>query len=1176
MALVDLVRRNLIGEGVEIDGPYGTRKVTYADYTASGRALRFIEDYVDEHVLPLYGNSHTQTNKTGRQTSNFMEEARALIKDKTGCTKHDALVFVGSGCTAAANRLVQILGLSANWEIKEALQRSHPDMCRAVVFVGAYEHHSNLLPWRESLAEVVAIPEDPSTGKLDLVYLEEMLVKYADRTLRIGAFSAASNVTGIITDVDTVSILLHKHGALAVWDYACSGPYVEINMNARADGAHTLWSGAHKDAVFISPHKFVGGPQTPGILIFKKELSGRRDKCNLPGGGSVFYVTPTEHVYLRHCEEREEAGTPALVGAIRSGLAFQLKHRIGCETIKALDDKLCRRVLTWMSQHPNIHVLGSVRADRLPIISFMIHHEGMYLHYNYVCALLNDLFGIQVRGGCMCAGPYSQQILGIDAELAARFQRELEKKEDNEVIRPGYVRLSLHYTMEEHTVDRIIRAIDFVAKEGWRLLPLHTFCPRSGHWMHRHNKRPKRSWLHDIDYDALMDKEAKSKPRTIAASQEAAEVNAGTTGSSDLEISDETFAGYVLEATSQADVASSQYKYGSATVVAAYNILPEECEKLRWFMMPSEAIQLLQRRHNSKEQKANAATPWRAAFLARDYEAVVSGTPSIGWANAQSDSERPKSAESSCMEVAKAGSETQATESAVSRQPKASELDDDIAHFADQLAEESGSDSVGNPQETETRPKETGGATAEATEIMLNPAAAGGDVSALFKKLYDTAVRSVKEHEMIKEGDRVLVGLSGGKDSLTMLHILRRMQANSNPVKFELAAATVDPLADGFDPSPLIPYLEALGVPYFYERQNIIEQAKFREVEFSSGYQRETTNVDEDGNPPCASEERVLSSICAFCSRMKRGVLYGCARRNGYNVLALGQHLDDLAESFMMSVFHNGFLRTMKANYVVNDGDLRVVRPLIACREPECDDFADNAKLPVINMNCPACFDAPKERYRTKCLLASQEHLFPQLFQSLQRCMRPLMEQEVEQYLRDKDTELSLKSLKKGRKKKEKLLKRNEEQQRRADGDSAALRKQSPVNTGEIVEITSVDMYKSIVEEAHSKDVFLLIKFGAQWCPPCKEFAPVFAKLCKFNPCIMFASVDMDYDELLADFTEVDRLPTVKLYHAGALVDTIASPTEAAIRSAVGRARTNATAAAAVVAADGSDCGARA
>lgn len=1140
--IIDYVRQNTIGENTEVEGPYGRRKVTYADWTASGRALKFIEDYVDQEVLPLYGNSHTQTNKTGRQTSLFLEEARTLIKDKTGCTKHDALVFVGSGCTAAANRLVHLLGLQASWQIKEALHHSHPEMCRAVVFVSAYEHHSNLLPWRESLAEVVCIPENPESGMLDLEFLEKQLIQYADRPLRIGAFSAASNVTGTVTDVDTVSILLHKHGALAVWDYACSAPYEEINMNARAHGAHTLWSGAHKDAVFISPHKFLGGPQTPGILIFKKELSGRRDKCSQPGGGAVFYVSPEETVYLRHAEEREEAGTPALVGAIRCGLVFQLKHRIGCDTIRKRDDAFCQRVLDWMTKHRNIHVLGSVSSRRLPIISFMIHKDGMYLHYNYVCALLNDLFGIQVRGGCMCAGPYSQQLLGIDSSLSAKFQNELERKVDNEVLRPGYVRLSLHYTMEDTTVDFILQALDFVATDGWRLLPLHMFDPRSGTWMHRHNKRPKRSWLHDIDYDALMRaSESQSTPTVKAPDPEKNQSHSSGRLSSGLLNSDtqelhQMFASYLLEAKSQAEVASSQYKYGSDTV-AAHHALPDSCEELRWFLMPSEAIQLLQRRN----LQPDAPVRWRAPFLCRDYEAVSSGSASIGWSSVPviSASSQPLLRATFLDHPVESKVEEQ-TGGGQSCEP-CSELDAEFAYFADQLNDDDGT-------QNENRSRAKG--------IDIPGVLPGSDVAKLFQKIYDNVVYTVREHGMIQAGDRVLVGLSGGKDSLTMLHVLRRMQIKSNPVKFELAAATVDPLAEGFDPTPLIPYLEQLDVPYFYERQDIISQAKWGNVTFSSEvpapnpHTQPETNDDSQCSKP--TEERSLHSICAFCSRMKRGVLYGCARKHNFNVLALGQHLDDLAESFVMSVFHNGFLRTMKANYTVSEGDLRVVRPLISCREQECDDFADDAKLPVINENCPACFDAPRERYRTKCLLASQEQLYPHLFQSLQRSMRPLMEKDVEHYLQTRSTELILKQSQ--RRKTQKLLKRQQKLETRNTSNQPCVPGTSNC-VASVTEIHTMAEYDRIVSNAHERETLLLVKFGASWCAPCRKLDPVFLRMSKLNPSVDFATIDVECDEALADLPDIEKLPTVKLYRAAEVIEVLVSPSEDSLKMALAKAQ---------------------
>ena len=244
------------------------------------------------------------------------------------------------------------------------------------------------------------------------------------------------------------------------------------------------------------------------------------------------------------------------------------------------------------------------------------------------------------------------------------------------------------------------------------------------------------------------------------------------------------------------------------------------------------------------------------------------------------------------------------------------------------------------------------------------------------KKLANKVMRAVLQHGMLRPGDRVLVGLSGGKDSLCMLHVLHALQKRT-PFKWDLAACTVDPQADGFDPSPLIPYCARLGVPYFYERQALLAMAD-----------------------TCMAKEGNRVSICSFCSRMKRGVLYATARREGYNVLAMAQHLDDLAESFVMSAFQNGALRSMKAHYLIDAEDLRVIRPLAYVRETEAESFAEGAKLPIIPETCPACFEAPKERYRIKCLLATQEALFPSLFHSLLRTILPLTEPQVEDVLR--------------------------------------------------------------------------------------------------------------------------------------------------------------------------------
>lgn len=219
---------------------------------------------------------------------------------------------------------------------------------------------------------------------------------------------------------------------------------------------------------------------------------------------------------------------------------------------------------------------------------------------------------------------------------------------------------------------------------------------------------------------------------------------------------------------------------------------------------------------------------------------------------------------------------------------------------------------------------------------------------------------------MIHDGDRVLLGLSGGKDSLTLLHLLIHFQRHA-PIRFEIGAVTVDPQAESFDPSPLIPYMESLGIPYHYRREPIVELAQ---------------------------EHMNNNSYCAFCSRMKRGTIYSMARKQGYNVIALAQHLDDLAESFLMSAFHGGQLKTMKANYLITDGDLRVIRPLVYVRERQTADFATAENLPVIYENCPACFVMPTQREHMKQLLATEEKQNKDLFRSLLTAMMPLMKRE--------------------------------------------------------------------------------------------------------------------------------------------------------------------------------------
>jgi selenocysteine lyase/cysteine desulfurase len=495
--LIELIRASVIGSDTEVETPYGVRRVTYADYTASGRSLSFIEDLIRDEVMPLYANTHTETSGTGRQTTRFREDAREIIRTCVGGS-HDehAVIFAGSGSTGAIDRLITILGIRLPDVLDErySLSEHIPIDERPVVFVGPYEHHSNELPWRESIATVVEIAED-ADGHIDLDDLERRLEEFRERPLRIGSFSAASNVTGILSDTSAISALLHRHGALSFWDFAAAAPYVEIEMRSASDGND------YKDAVFISPHKFIGGPGTPGVLVVRRDLLTNRIP-SVPGGGTVVYVNPEHHWYLADPEHREEGGTPAIIESIRAGLVFKLKEQVGLDTIRDLEQGFIRRAIDSWSQNPNIRILGNPWAERLSIVSFVLRapeHLGRdrNLHHNYVVALLNDLYGIQARGGCSCAGPYGHRLLGIDLEQSHLFEHAIA--DGCEVIKPGWVRVNFNYFISEAEFDFILEAVHAVATNGWRLLPDYEFVPDTALWRHRAgNPKPPKS-LHDID-----------------------------------------------------------------------------------------------------------------------------------------------------------------------------------------------------------------------------------------------------------------------------------------------------------------------------------------------------------------------------------------------------------------------------------------------------------------------------------------------------------------------------------------------------------------------------------------------------------------------------------------------------------------------------------------------------
>jgi selenocysteine lyase/cysteine desulfurase len=543
--LVAKIRDSIIGDSRLIETSFGQKPLVYADYTASGRSLDFIEQFITNSVLPFYANTHTETSFTGAQSTAYREEARQTIKQAVNAFKDDQLIFCGSGATSAINKLIDILNLRLPADLNERHKFLDlvPVASRPVVFIGPYEHHSNEIPWRESIADVVVIPLAQS-GRLNTKMLQKKLIEFAVRPLKIGSFSAASNVTGLKTDVDEVAALLHQYDALSFWDYAAAAPYVSIDMNP-------INSACSKDAVFLSPHKFVGGPGTPGVLIVKKQLLKNSVPAS-PGGGTVLYVTPVDHKFITDHERREEGGTPAIVESIRAGLVFKLQQAVGTDLIENLEASFKERALAQWKTNKNIEVLGDSSQKGLSIFSLRIKHKEADLHYGFVVALLNDLFGIQARGGCSCAGPYGHELLGMDLSYSRKLEKELNK--GHMVMRPGWVRLNFNYFINEETFDYLLKAIEYVSALGWKLLPFYQFDTDSGTWRYQGASMK----LESLCLDSLFAEEQQPAIDSVKPLSE-----------------------YLDEALIELNkVDESRVRYSLS--------LPESANKLRWFVLPQE------------------------------------------------------------------------------------------------------------------------------------------------------------------------------------------------------------------------------------------------------------------------------------------------------------------------------------------------------------------------------------------------------------------------------------------------------------------------------------------------------------------------------------------------------------------------------------------------------------
>lgn len=493
------LREQTLGNCFSFETPFGRRLMTYADYTASGRNLRFVEKYLLA-IEEAYANTHTEDDVTGKSTTELVHTAEKRIKELVNGNERTRLIAVGTGATGAINKLQQILGIYIPPATRDRMEqyliaiRDHADgAARAsveytieqmqnwliqrqpVVFVGPYEHHSNEVTWRECMATVVVIDLD-AEGSVDLAKLERAVSDPAwEGRLKIGSFSAASNVTGMITPVYEIARIMHRHGGIVCYDFAASGPYVEIDMNRDAE--------SYFDAVFLSPHKFLGGPGSSGLLLFRDSLYRSDLPPTCGGGGTVDYVSPFGHDYTADIEQREKPGTPGSLQLIKAALAMDIKADVGIERIEEIEQAWLRRALDRWLAHPAIEILGNTDPGRrIAIVSFNIRHGERYLHPKFVTRLLNDLFGLQTRAGCSCAGPYGHKLLGIGDELSRRYRAQVLKGING--IKPGWTRLGFHYTMDEADVDFITEAVLFIAEHGANFLPLYRFDLRSGAWQH--------------------------------------------------------------------------------------------------------------------------------------------------------------------------------------------------------------------------------------------------------------------------------------------------------------------------------------------------------------------------------------------------------------------------------------------------------------------------------------------------------------------------------------------------------------------------------------------------------------------------------------------------------------------------------------------------------------------
>lgn len=441
------VRKNIIGHNIKINTPYGDKNLLYADWIASGRLYQPIEDHISNELGPYVANTHTETTTTGCSMTLAYLRARQIIKEHVNANEDDILISSNSGMTGVVNKFQRILGMRIHEKYMSGIDIDE----KPLVICSHMEHHSNQTSWLETIADVVVI-EPCSEGKVNCESLEKILNKYKDRKVKIAAITSCSNVTGIFTPYFDIAETMHKHGGLCFVDFACSAPYIDIDMHPKNR------PNAYLDAIYFSPHKFLGGPGGTGILLFNKDLYNNKIPDN-PGGGTVDWTNPWgEHKYHEEIEAREDGGTPAFLQTIKVSLAIQLKDQMGVQNIKEREHQMVERIWPLLKAIPNVRILADNIKDRLSVISFYIDNA----HYNLIVKLLNDRYGIQTRGGCSCAGTYGHYLLAVSQEQSKSITSKINT--GDLTSKPGWIRLSLHPVMTDNDIDFIANAIKEVAE----------------------------------------------------------------------------------------------------------------------------------------------------------------------------------------------------------------------------------------------------------------------------------------------------------------------------------------------------------------------------------------------------------------------------------------------------------------------------------------------------------------------------------------------------------------------------------------------------------------------------------------------------------------------------------------------------------------------------------------